>query len=31
LREIFGTTSSHSTYKRITGFILLEEYGNTKK
>lgn len=31
LREIFGTTSTHSTYKRITGFLLLEEYGITKK
>jgi Bacterial type II and III secretion system protein len=31
LRELFGTTSNHSTYKRITGFLLLEEYANTKK
>lgn len=31
LREIFGTTSSHSTYKRISGFLLMEEYGITKK
>ncbi len=31
LREIFGSSSSHSTYKRITGFLLLEEYdGRTK-
>jgi hypothetical protein len=31
LREIFGTTSNHSTYKRITGFLLLEEYGSKPK
>jgi hypothetical protein len=31
LKEIFGTTSNHSTYKRITGFLLLEEYGSKPK
>ena len=31
LRELFGTTSNHSTYKRITGFLLIEEYAKTKK
>ena len=31
LRELFGSTSNHSTYKRITGFLLIEEYGKQKK
>lgn len=31
LRELFGTTSNHSTYKRITAFLLLEEYATNKK